>query len=49
VIERSVPLLFTGELDSGHCDAVLPVEEKETLDIFMKFAFYKHALPKANI
>lgn len=29
VARRNVPLLFSGELDSGHCDAVLPVEQEE--------------------
>jgi hypothetical protein len=29
VAKRSVHLLFSGEPDSGHCDAVLPVERKE--------------------
>jgi hypothetical protein len=27
-------LLFNGELDNGHCDALLPAEEKEVWGIF---------------
>jgi hypothetical protein len=26
--ERNAALLFNGELDSGHCDGLLPVEAK---------------------
>jgi hypothetical protein len=35
VIERNVSVLFSGELDSGLCDSLLSVEEKEKLDIFI--------------
>jgi hypothetical protein len=32
-------MMFGGELDSGHYDAFLPVEEKEREGIFIKFVF----------
>jgi hypothetical protein len=35
VIERNVSVLFDSELDGGSCDALLSVEEKEKLDIFI--------------
>jgi hypothetical protein len=40
-----VSLLFSGELENGCCDALLPVEEKDRLGILRKFAFYKQVLP----
>jgi hypothetical protein len=38
-IERNVPLLFSGELDSGHCNVLLQVEKKEGLGIFHQVHF----------
>jgi hypothetical protein len=35
VTERNVALLFNGELNIGNCNALLPVEEKERLGIFL--------------
>jgi hypothetical protein len=31
--ERNASLLFSGKLDSGHCEAVVSVEGKETLGV----------------
>jgi hypothetical protein len=36
VTERNVFLLFSGELINGHCVAVLPVHERESLCILDK-------------
>jgi hypothetical protein len=32
--------LFGGDLDNGHCDTLLPVEEKEKLGIFDKLCSF---------
>jgi hypothetical protein len=39
VSKINVSLLFSGELNTGHCDAVLPVHEKGKLGIFDKVHF----------
>jgi hypothetical protein len=46
VSERNVSLLFSDELDSGCCHAVLLVDEKEKFRICKAFVFYKQALLK---
>lgn len=35
--ERNVFLLFSGELDTSHCDALLPIEDGERLDSVICF------------
>jgi hypothetical protein len=35
--ERNASLLFSGKLHSGHCEAVVSVEGKETLSVFDRY------------
>jgi hypothetical protein len=39
-------LLFGGKLDSGHCDVLLSVDEREKLHIFDDVHFHVPRLPK---
>jgi hypothetical protein len=40
VTERNMSLLFSGERDSDHYDALFPAEEEEKLCIFEEVCFY---------
>jgi hypothetical protein len=48
VTERNVvPLLSTGKLDNGHCDALLSVEERGRVNIFEELCLYRQPLTRA--
>jgi hypothetical protein len=44
VNERNVSLMFNRELDNEHCDTLLPVNEKQILDISGEVCFYTLSL-----
>jgi hypothetical protein len=45
--ERNISLLFSGELHNGHCDALLPVEEKKRGQAFStQFSFQRKPRPE---
>jgi hypothetical protein len=39
VTEKKVSLLFSNEMDNDHCDALLPVKDKEKYVLLTKFVF----------
>jgi hypothetical protein len=49
VIERNVSLLFSTELNNGHCNELLQAEERERLGTADEVSFYEQRfLPHCN-